>query len=157
MSEPSASQYVVCPACGSECLSTSPACWLCRSDLSSALPIITATVVAQPAADKSIGQHFLGWLTIACVCFALLVGIGILQSEPSMIAPYLILTVPAFIATGGRAAWARAQGKNLSGSQLFLTFAGSIALIVGLMSLLVVCAIVALIIACFSMGPMNFH
>ncbi len=156
MTEQPESAQVACSACGSECLATSKSCWLCHADLANSQPIITASVVLEHP-TKSTADPILTGLTIACVCFALLIGIGIVQSDPGMLIPYLIFVTPAFIATGGRAAWARLSGKQLSGSQLFLTFMGSMAMIVGLFGMLIVGGIVALFLACLSMATNDFR
>lgn len=140
---------VACPACGCESNRSSPTCWLCKSDLADAQPLVIAEIIDQRRAEPDINRLFLA-LTIGCYVFAVLLAVGIYVTDPGGLFGYLIFVLPAILATFGWAAFARLHGKAATGQQLFLTFIGSLAATFVISTLLVVALIISLFVMCMS-------
>ena len=145
MSTHFAASLVICPQCRAD----NPAhnCWLCHAPLAGAAEVVTAELVNAPHRIPLSEMFFLA-LTVLCLFALVLVGIGIAEQDPGMLVGYFILLAPALIATLAKTLSAKAHGKPVTASQVFLTFLLSASITVAVVVVLMAAAIVALFAYC---------
>jgi len=146
---------ILCVDCGTTNDAGAKSCWLCGQALTEdavAISPYPALAVSRPA------QFDAASLVLIVTVFA--VGIGVGAIEPGLLIPYIILAVPALVATHTKANKRRDENLPMSSGEKVLSFfvsaATIFAVIIGV--LLAVAIAVGLVCAaiCFS-GGLNFR
>lgn len=152
MSDPPVLAPLICRRCGAPNPPDATNCWLCSmGDHPSLLqrPALESAASGKGRADAL--TVFLG-LAVACVATAVLIGAGLSLEDPGFVVLFLLIAVPAFLASmSGRSA-----GTGNASSDLFSLVCSRLFILLG-SGILAVAALIALFLLCVQDLSGGFH
>lgn len=153
MSVPPVLPPLICRRCGAPNPPDATNCWLCSmGDHPSLLQRPAASGKGQPIEGPADTLTMLLGLTVACVATAVFIGVGMSLKDPGLVALFLMIAVPAFLASmAGRSA-----GTGQASGDLFSLLCSRLFILLG-SGILVVAALTALFLLCVESLPRDFH
>lgn len=151
-----------CAKCGAANYSYASHCFLCKSRLGETQysnPYEAGARALQPdhgprgcsPAQSRVEKVSLS-LLIAVLLLVLCVGVGLFRQDRGVLTMYMMFVVPALAATVCSGLISVAKGEAPKASRLFLTFAFSVAITVGISVLLMIAGVVLLLVMCAAWG-----
>lgn len=133
-----------CPECGAVQISGRTDCWLCFRRMSD---VIIAELVVLPKEITPDATTF-NLASIFLIITLIAVGLGLAASEPGFAVIFVIIVVPALIATVRLVQKRTIHGEQIGVLQKIATFMVSSLAVVGLLLVIAVAAVVALFAVC---------
>jgi hypothetical protein len=135
----------VCPQCGAAQSVADRPCWLCGGKT---VPEDAVTAEIVEPRPSFVSEAVFAALSGLMGGVLVIMGIGLWLQEPALGIGFAVLALPALVATLVRGAVRRSRGQPVTWAQRLATFAVALSITLGVLSLLVVAAVVALFIAC---------
>lgn len=150
------SDNILCVDCGSTNDAGAKACWLCGQPLT---PANSVVVPADAPAEAVVKEEF-DTTSLMIVVTVIAVGVGLGATEPGLLIPYVIVSIPALVSTFKKTRKRAEENRPMRPAEKVLAFfvstATVVAIIIGIQIAIVIAVALVCAAICYSGGFTHF-